>query len=438
MFSLLWCTFVLISFIDKNFGTPASSGSCAQYGCGTYNSHNSCQCNDYCDTYNDCCSDFYSLCASCSDVGCNYYANNRECECNPDCVYDDTCCDDYEDVCNAHIVTQCKAAPAVSGDRRTDKSRLRFMEYNMEWLFTNYTHSMGSIECPGDCAWPNYSIAHTHMIETATYIANLDPDVLFVEEVSDCWQLQKLIDAMPSSSSSVYVPYLLLGTDTATGENCGLITKIDPIQNLSYSEEYVDYPISTSTCGYTGSGSTGCSKHFMTKLKVDGIDKPITIVGVHFIAYPTETDRCAKREAQATIIANSFIEPAYEDGDYIIVAGDFNDYDNDVLDAADDVPLSTVTEIIKSAGDLVNVAAYISDQSERYTAWYDENGDCVDDGNDENTMIDQFMMSQSMTQYISNVFMDHSYVADCWSTYSDHWPVIVDLNLTVEFNKANH
>jgi len=270
-------------------------------------------------------------------------------------------------------------------------------------------------------------------------LANFDADIIFVEEVSDCWQLQKLINAMPGDYASLYVPYLLLGTDTSTGENCGLITKIDPIENLTYSEEYVDYPIDTSTCGYTGSGSTGVSKHFMTRLKIDGIDKYITIVGVHFIAYPLETDRCAKREAQATIIANSFITPAVQNGDYVIVAGDYNDYDNDVLDAAGDVPLSTVTEIIKSAGDLVNVASYIADQDERYTSWYDENDDCVDDGNDENTMIDQFIISDTMTKYISNVFMDHSYVANCWSTYSDHWPIIVDFNLTVDTNqKQNH
>jgi len=428
MFLSFVVTIVCTFFVKKIFG----ANDCATYGCGSYGSKQTCQCNAYCDTYNDCCSDFYTLCASCSTVGCDYYANNRECECNPDCSDNDSCCDDYEDVCKAHIVTQCKGAPSTTGDRRTDKSRLRFMEYNLEWLFTNYTHSMGSTVCPSDsCAWHNQSIANTHLATTAAYISTMDPDILLVEEVSDCWELQKLIDAMPSASSTLYVPYLILGTDTATGQNCGFITKIDPIENLTYTEEYMDFPISTSTCGYTGTGSTGVSKHFMTRFKIDGIDNYITVVGVHFIAYPTETDRCAKREAQASIIAEQFIVPAKNNGDYIIVAGDYNDYDNDVLDAAGDVPLSTVTEIIKSAGNLVNVASYIENQDERYTCWYDVNNDCVDDGNDENTMIDQFIMSESMTKYISSVYMDHSYIADCWSVYSDHWPIIVNLNTTV-------
>jgi len=237
---------------------------------------------------------------------------------------------------------------------------------------------------------------------------------------------------MGGSATSLYKPYLLLGTDTATGQNCGIITKIDPVQNLTYSEEYMNFPISGSTCGYTGSGSTGVSKHFMARFQISGFDQYLTLIGLHFIAYPLETDRCAKREAQASILANEFIKPAVRNGDYVIVAGDFNDYDNDVLDAADDVPLSSVCEIIKEAGDLINVASYIKDQSERYTCWYDQNGDCVDDGDNENTMIDQFMVSESMTKYIGDVFMDHSYTANCWSLYSDHWPIIVDFNTSTD------
>jgi len=163
------------------------------------------------------------------------------------------------------------------------------------------------------------------------------------------------------------------------------------------------------------------------------------LIGVHFVAYPLETNRCAKLEAQASILANQFIKTAVKNGDYVIVAGDFNDYDNDVLDAAGDVPLSSVCEIIKEAGDLINVASFIEDQSERYTCWYDENGDCVDDGNNENTMIDQFMVSSSMTQFIGDVFMDHSYTGDCSSVYSDHWPIIVDFNVSASLNKhKNH
>jgi len=139
-------------------------------------------------------------------------------------------------------------------------------------LFTNYTHSMGSIVCPSDdCAWHNHSIALTHMIDTAAYISKMDPDILVVEEVSDCWQLQQLINSMGGSATSLYKPYLILGTDTATGQNCGIITKIDPQQNLTYSSTYMNYPVSGSTCGYTGSGSTGVSKHFMTRFKIDWI-----------------------------------------------------------------------------------------------------------------------------------------------------------------------
>jgi len=72
-------------------------------------------------------------------------------------------------------------------------------------------------------------------------------------------------------------------------------------------------------------------------------------------------------------------------------------------------------------------------QNERYTSWYDINNNCIDDGGKEHTMIDQFMMSNSMIKYLTSVSIDHAYTASCSSMYSDHWPIIVDFNLTSSF-----
>eukprot|EP00931_Biecheleriopsis_adriatica_P024145 TRINITY_DN15118_c0_g1_i1.p1 TRINITY_DN15118_c0_g1~~TRINITY_DN15118_c0_g1_i1.p1 ORF type:complete len:455 (+),score=82.65 TRINITY_DN15118_c0_g1_i1:120-1367(+) len=39
-----------------------SEGSCTVYGCGTHNSHQSCQCNHFCAKFNDCCPDYWAQC----------------------------------------------------------------------------------------------------------------------------------------------------------------------------------------------------------------------------------------------------------------------------------------------------------------------------------------------------------------------------------------
>jgi 3',5'-cyclic AMP phosphodiesterase CpdA len=41
---------------------PPSSGSCKEYGCGKYDKQHSCQCNSYCKSPSDCCSDFDAVC----------------------------------------------------------------------------------------------------------------------------------------------------------------------------------------------------------------------------------------------------------------------------------------------------------------------------------------------------------------------------------------
>ena len=138
----------------------AQTGSCAD-GC-TYDPSRDCQCNSNCDDYNDCCPDFEYYCASCEVFGCGSYSSGQACDCNSYCSNYGDCCDDYEDYCQSHNATQCPNAPSIAGDRRSDKRRLRVMEYNADWLFTDYSHSMGSIVCPGDCDWTSTTVANQH------------------------------------------------------------------------------------------------------------------------------------------------------------------------------------------------------------------------------------------------------------------------------------
>merc|ERR1719193_1694492 len=103
-----------------------AAGSCAEYGCGTFKKSNLCQCNSACKKHGDCCSD-------------------------------------YESLCGGGTATECKRAPEKPEDRRTSKDRLSIVSWNVDWLFTNVSHDMGKITCPGECDWKNVSIALEHL-----------------------------------------------------------------------------------------------------------------------------------------------------------------------------------------------------------------------------------------------------------------------------------
>jgi exonuclease III len=188
------------------------------------------------------------------------------------------------------------------------------------------------------------------------------------------------------------------------------------------------YPIPGSTCGYKGSpDETGVSKHYITEFKIE--ETNIALIGAHLIAFPTDPMRCAEREGQATILQNIIIE--YIKKNYeIIVMGDFNDFDEDPMDANNNKPISKVLDILrgKTSGGvylLENAASKLA-KSDRYTDWWDKNNDCKSTMS-EFSMIDHVLLSSGLVNKISSVSIYHGYQEFCGKYDSDHFPVIVDL-----------
>ena len=139
----------------------------------------------------------------------------------------------------------------------------------MEWLFIDY---YSSANCPGDgCSWKNQSQANTHMSYVSSIIKDLNPDLINFCEVEGCDELNILKGQLDNS----YIPYLLKGTDTSTGQNVGMLTRVDPIKTLYRTEARYDYPIYGSKCGYTGYGSTGVSKHYITEFKFNNMKQKV-------------------------------------------------------------------------------------------------------------------------------------------------------------------
>ena len=321
--------------------------------------------------------------------------------------------------------TECPIVSSI-GDRRKNKNTLRLVQYNAEWLFIDYYNGAN---CPGNgCSWHTLSDAETHFSYVTNVVKALQPDIINFCEIEGCDELNMLKDQLDSS----YNHYLKKGTDTSTGQNVGMLTKLDPIINLYRSEEKISYPISGTKCGSTtASGTSGVSKHYITEFKIASMN--VAMIGAHLLAIPTDPSRCVQREAQAQVLQNivsSYIQKNYE----IILLGDMNDYDAEVLDLNSYKPTSRVLDIMKGLDGqkkgtytLTNIATKMA-QSERYSDWWDSDNNCNTSSQKDLSMIDHILVTSNISKKVINAFIYHDYKEYCGKWDSDHWPVVIDIN----------
>jgi hypothetical protein len=278
-------------------------------------------------------------------------------------------------------------------------------------------------KCPGSgCTWANETEASTHFNYIAKVVDDLNPDIINFCEVEGMDELNLLRSRMAGGAG--YVAFLIPGTDSSTGQNVGLMTKLayNPTKDLTRTEDRVAYPLAGSNCGYTGAnGTVGLSKHYFTEYSFYG--RRTLIAAAHLLAYPEDPTRCAEREAQASIIQN-YVAEYIAGGGEAIVLGDFNDFDGAVLDANGNRPTSRVLDILKSSGVGLSAAEWVP-QSDRYTDWWDKNADGKSSA-DEFSMIDHVLMTPFLFERIAGVSMYHGYAEYEGKYDSDHYPVVVD------------
>ena len=326
--------------------------------------------------------------------------------------------------------TECPTVQTPGQDRRQNKNSLRLVQYNVEWLFVD---EYPSASCPGNgCPWKNVSEAEIHLSYVAKVINDLKPDIINFCEVEGCDELQMVKEELIDADS--YQTYLKKGTDTGTGQNVGMLTKIDPLVSLYRTENRYSYPIEGSKCGYQPSNSldSGVSKHYITEFEFAGL--PVAFIAAHLIAIPTDPARCAQREAQAMVLQQIIVE--YIEKDYeVIMLGDFNDYDGEILDVNENQPISQVLDILKGTSginvgkyELSSVAETIV-QSQRYSDWWDSDNNCATSSPLDYSMIDHILVTEQIKKYIVNTTIYHGYDEYCGTYNSDHYPVIVDFSL---------
>ncbi len=272
--------------------------------------------------------------------------------------------------------------------------------------------------------------AETHLADVAAYLASVDPDFISLAEIEDRSMLDRLNEKLGGS----YRPIFVQGTDDYTGQDVAALSRF-PVTDTGRSNARVRYPIPESSLRGP-MGIEAVYKHYWATTEVGG--RTIALIGLHFLAYPDELERVVRREAQASIIrdlAKGFLDAGHE----VIVLGDVNDFDADVCDAAGNEPRTCVDRLLKDAdpdrdGDeLVNVCDRL-EQCERYTYWYDQNHNGIDDGDAEHSQIDHIYASQGLIPYLTDVRIDHSYAA---RTVSDHWPVIATFEFPADWASSS-
>jgi len=304
------------------------------------------------------------------------------------------------------LATHASAQP----DRRTDNTKLTIMAFNAEFLWDGVEPEEGSATFPWRGS-PDEALEHMEAI--AQVIMAHDPDIISLAEVENLEALDLLNTTFLAGRG--YQAYLVDGTDSNTGQDVALLTRVDP---EFFNRDQAREPI--------GDQTYGVSKNYYAKFTLG--EMKFALVGLHFLAQPLNEDRQAQREAQARVIRNRAVTLTQE-GYPPIVLGDFNDYDGELLDHGSHRPITTVLRTIRDmspadqADNLLNVASRIP-QAQRYTSWWDQNQNGAVDGRAELTSIDHILVSAVLGSRIQSVAFDTDHDP---RRVSDHFPIVVTL-----------
>lgn len=216
-------------------------------------------------------------------------------------------------------------------------------------------------------------------------LINLNPNIASLCEVSDEDELMYIKNKINPS----FYQYFTKGHDL-TRQNIGLITSVKPT--------VLPYVLDTSVI----------PKHSICGFNINGID--MQLISVHFLANPQNKARSSVRELQARTLS-SVIEKLSLHSE-IIVAGDLNDFDPDVLDCNKNLPISNVLRIVKGNNMLNTNLKLTSEQ--RYTYIYKQN----------KVMIDHILMTPKLFSMVKKVNVYRSGIKSI--NDSDHDPIVID------------
>lgn len=254
------------------------------------------------------------------------------------------------------------------------------------------------------------------MARIAEVLRQLDADVVSMQEVENLDALKRL-NAQHLQGMG-YRAFLKNGRDTFTGQDVGLLTRIDPDEPLWREDRK----------GTSGDVSRNVSKNYTAKFTVNG--ERIALIGVHFLSRPTDTRRLHDRQAQADSILTTARE-LDEEGFAVIIAGDINDYDGspEASDHQSNQPITNVINRLRGMDpadtddDLINAAAFVP-KARRFTCHWDKNDNGRIDGPDELTSIDHILLAPELAARVTSAAIHNDYDP---AGISDHFPKVVTI-----------
>jgi len=315
--------------------------------------------------------------------------------------------------------------------------RLRIVTYNAQCLAAPATRASRLPRFRWDPA------RRAHMERVASILETLDADIVNLLEVTSAEGVDYLVRILHEKGLTDYQGHHVESADGFTGFDVALITKHepDPIEGVplrcifspdgdpTWREKFTYRDRS----GTVREGDVSIRRNALYFITVGG--RKLGFLGLHLNSDPSDAYANGRRIAESVVARRIIAREIVARGYAPIVLGDLNDYDPDVPDR--DPDRSTVTNVLAALKDydsstpgpeLVNAAERIGRQSDRYTSHWDRNENGAADSDDVMTMIDHILLPAELMPAVRRVFV--SRCSDLRT--SDHWPVVVDLELSQE------
>jgi len=286
--------------------------------------------------------------------------------------------------------------------------------------------------------WDAARIAHLERV--ANVIESLKPDVINLEEVTSADAIDQLVKILHEKGLTQYQGYHVESHDGFTGFDVAVISRFKPdlidgqairiIYSYSADPKWREKYSFVDDTGAEQKRETSVSRNALYFITIAG--RKFGFLGLHLKANPDDPASNAQRTAESHLVQRIIREEIVARGYQPIVLGDLNDYDPDVPDR--DETRDTKTNVIADIknydsstpeAELANAAEKIVRQADRYTSHWDRNENGTLDSDDVRTMIDHVLIPKSLLSSVKRTFINHT--TDLQT--SDHWPVVVDLEL---------
>jgi endonuclease/exonuclease/phosphatase family metal-dependent hydrolase len=331
-------------------------------------------------------------------------------------------------------VSAAPAKVAASPKSSTGGQSLRIVTFNAEILAAPRTSASRLSRYRFDTA------RQAHLERVAAIIETLRPDILNLEEVTSVEAVDMLIEILHEKGLTEYRGYHVESKDGYTGLDVALITRFTPDTIEGQPIRLIFSPADDPTwrSKFTFVDEEGATQEQETSLMRNAVyfitvgQHKLGFLGLHLKANPEDAYSNGRRTGEAAVAQLAIRQEIVARGYKPIVLGDLNDYDADVPDRDETRNTATnVLQLLKDYDDgrmgleLINVAAKITRQADRYTSLWDRNENGAEDLGDVMTMLDHMLVHHSLWPYVTRVHISHINGLET----SDHFPVVVDLLL---------